>query len=218
MSSLPRVRHATLRPSPLPCACVAATPPRTQVCRHHAAAVATGCGHQASLTFACPYHGWTYDDRGRLVKATRLGGIQGFRASAHGLHPIALDVWGDLVFLHLQGGGGTGQQRQQQQAPPLPGVAEWLGEASTSACARMPCVQRPVCSLAPWCNTHVGPCRLPDGAWDGGTNHLHRSPVLSLRQLSRARFSSPVLCCLLCRPPPLLAVHGVLCGHVVPRA
>ncbi|KAF8067235.1 choline monooxygenase [Scenedesmus sp. PABB004] len=91
------------------------------VCRHHAAAVAEGSGNAA--TFTCPYHAWTYDDRGRLVKATRLKGIQGFKASANGLHPIALDTWGPLVLLHLQGGGGGGASER----PPPPGVVESLG-------------------------------------------------------------------------------------------
>ncbi len=31
-----------------------------QVCRHHAAAVATGCG--SAQQFECPYHGWTYGE------------------------------------------------------------------------------------------------------------------------------------------------------------
>jgi hypothetical protein len=30
----------------------------SQVCRHHAAAVAEGCGN--ATCFVCPYHGWTY--------------------------------------------------------------------------------------------------------------------------------------------------------------
>ncbi|WIA32975.1 hypothetical protein OEZ86_006137 [Tetradesmus obliquus] len=100
------------------------------VCRHHAAAVAQGCGNQ--LQFQCPYHGWTYDDKGRLVKATRLKGIKDFKATQFGLHPIALDVWGHFVFLHLQGGkpaaaaaaAAAGGQQGQLEAP---SVADWLG-------------------------------------------------------------------------------------------
>jgi carnitine monooxygenase subunit len=34
-------------------------------CRHRGARVAEGCGPGAS--FVCPWHAWTYDDRGRLV-------------------------------------------------------------------------------------------------------------------------------------------------------
>lgn len=40
------------------------TPPATcvlvQVCRHHAAAVAEGCGNTSNFT--CPYHSWTYGE------------------------------------------------------------------------------------------------------------------------------------------------------------
>jgi hypothetical protein len=49
-----------------------------------------GCGDDANAPavascFACPYHGWTYDLSGRLIKATRLTGIEGFRAEDNGL-------------------------------------------------------------------------------------------------------------------------------------
>jgi hypothetical protein len=64
------------------------------------------------------------DTRGRLVKATRLKGIQDFKAGAFGLHPIAVDTWGHFVFLHLQRGGPVGQGAAVQA--PL-GVAKWLG-------------------------------------------------------------------------------------------
>lgn len=85
------------------------------------------------------------DDRGRLVKATRLKGIKDFKASQYGLHPIALDTWGDMVFLNLQGGrptaGGAAAVAEVQQS--LPRVSEWLGapEAAeiSSATARHPC-------------------------------------------------------------------------------
>lgn len=34
------------------------------VCLHRQSRVATGCG--TALRFTCPYHGWTYDNGGRL--------------------------------------------------------------------------------------------------------------------------------------------------------
>jgi hypothetical protein len=62
------------------------------------------------------------------VKATRLKGIQDFKAGTYGLHPIAVDTWGDLLFLHLQGGAG----KAAGEVPPLPpGVGEWLGTVPT---------------------------------------------------------------------------------------
>jgi hypothetical protein len=88
----------------------------------------------------------TADDRGRLVKATRLKGIKDFKATQFGLHPIALDVWGHFVFLHLQGGkpaaataaaaaaaGHEANPDQQQQQAALPSVGAWLGESCLSS-------------------------------------------------------------------------------------
>jgi hypothetical protein len=60
------------------------------------------------------------------LKATRLKGIQDFKVGTYGLHPIAVDTWGDLVFLHLQ--GGAGKTAGEAVVPPSPpGVGEWLG-------------------------------------------------------------------------------------------
>jgi hypothetical protein len=73
------------------------------------------------------------DTRGRLVKATRLKGIQDFKASANGLHPIALDTWGHFVFIHLQGGAGRAAGAAPAQPP---GVAEWLGVCQMGCCSR----------------------------------------------------------------------------------
>ena len=47
-----------------------------QVCRHHAAGVASGSG--AAECLSCPYHGWTYALDGRLRKAPGMKGAQGF--------------------------------------------------------------------------------------------------------------------------------------------
>jgi hypothetical protein len=73
------------------------------------------------------------DTTGRLVKATRLKGIQGFKAGDFGLHPIAVSTWGHLVFLHLQGGAGRAAGGQQE-APPPPNLEEWLGGADWDTC------------------------------------------------------------------------------------
>lgn len=55
------------------------------------------------------------DLQGRLCKATRLKGIQNFKASEHGLHPIHLDVWGLFIWLYL------GKE-------PECSVTQWLGK------------------------------------------------------------------------------------------
>ena len=52
------------------------------VCRHRGAQVVTGSGRCAGR-FTCPYHGWTYDENGRLVS-------QPFREGFSGLSPETL--------------------------------------------------------------------------------------------------------------------------------
>jgi len=70
------------------------------VCRHHAAIVAKGEGQCREL--ACEYHGWTYRLDGQLTKATRMKGIENFKATKVRLPPIPHTVWGPLVFLNIK--------------------------------------------------------------------------------------------------------------------
>lgn len=95
------------------------------VCRHHAAAVATGCG--AAERFTCPYHGWTYALDGRLMKAPRLKGIRDFRAGDNGLHPLRVQQWGPLIFLHF-GAAPDGPDN-------TPSVEQWLGRGGEAMVA-----------------------------------------------------------------------------------
>jgi choline monooxygenase len=70
------------------------------VCRHHAAAVATApCGHAQS--FRCPYHGWNYSLDGSLKGMPEFAGVCNFRREDNGLVPIAVDVWENFVFVNL---------------------------------------------------------------------------------------------------------------------
>jgi choline monooxygenase len=68
------------------------------VCRHHAARVAEGTGY--AKEFVCPYHSWTYNQEGRLTKATKLKGIQDFSASKIRLTSLRVEQWGPLVFVN----------------------------------------------------------------------------------------------------------------------
>jgi len=70
------------------------------VCRHHAAAVATApCGHAQS--FRCPYHGWNYGLDGTLKGMPEFAGVCNFRREDNGLVPIAVDVWENFIFVNL---------------------------------------------------------------------------------------------------------------------
>jgi choline monooxygenase len=74
------------------------------VCRHHAAAVATEeCGSCSVLR--CPYHGWTYDLDGRLKGAPEFEGVEGFDRDASGLMPVAVETWERFVFVRLSDKG-----------------------------------------------------------------------------------------------------------------
>jgi hypothetical protein len=127
------------------------------------------------------------DTRGRLVKATRLKGIQDFKAGAFGLHPIAVDSWGHFVFLHLQGGGPVGQGATVQA--PL-GVAEWLGMwmghcliwGSLFSCVKLLIV---ITDFVGWCgpylSTHARYLLITD--WDGRVAGYRLGQLL--RQISQ---------------------------------
>ena len=70
------------------------------VCRHHAAAVATAaCGHAQS--FRCPYHGWNYGLDGNLKGMPEFAGVSNFDRSVNGLVPVAVDTWENFVFVNL---------------------------------------------------------------------------------------------------------------------
>ncbi len=66
------------------------------VCRHRGSLV---CLENAGNTrkFECPYHGWMYDNDGQLLAARNMP--EDFDKSAHGLHPVSLQVLGGLLFV-----------------------------------------------------------------------------------------------------------------------
>jgi choline monooxygenase len=70
------------------------------VCRHHAAAVATAACGQAQ-SFRCPYHGWNYGLDGSLKGMPEFAGVCNFDRAANGLVPAAADIWENFVFVNL---------------------------------------------------------------------------------------------------------------------
>ncbi len=80
------------------------------VCRHRASPmVDAGAGRAEVLR--CRYHGWVYDQEGRLRKAPDFG--DGLDLSQNALFPIRVETWRRLVFVCLD-----------DQAPTL---GSWLG-------------------------------------------------------------------------------------------
>jgi len=56
-------------------------------CRHRGARVAEGCGRGSR--FVCPWHSWTYDDRGRIAGLPDRASFESLRLEQRGLTPLA---------------------------------------------------------------------------------------------------------------------------------
>jgi choline monooxygenase len=70
------------------------------VCRHHAAAVATEpCGSASILH--CPYHGWNYGLDGSLKGMPEFDGVKDFDRAQNGLVPVKVGTWEKFVFVNL---------------------------------------------------------------------------------------------------------------------
>jgi len=82
------------------------------VCRHRGHLVLEGTGCRATLQ--CPYHAWTYDLDGALLRAPRSDREPGFDPTGLSLAPISVGTWGPFVFAN-----------PDPHAAPL---EEWLGE------------------------------------------------------------------------------------------
>ncbi len=129
------------------------------VCRHHAAAVATApCGIVQHLR--CPYHGWTYGLDGSLKGAPEFAGVCNFDRGRNGLVPVRAATWEQFVFVALD-----------EKTPPLD---TFLGELPTKvaplALDSIRFFERRTYTLA--CNWKV----YVDNYLDGGYHvpHLHK--------------------------------------------
>jgi phenylpropionate dioxygenase-like ring-hydroxylating dioxygenase large terminal subunit len=63
----------------------------------------------------CPYHSWTYDLDGRLLKAPHTDDIADFPADQFALHRLGADSWGG--FLWLNGTPAAGSSLQEELGP-----------------------------------------------------------------------------------------------------
>ena len=70
------------------------------VCRHRAAALFAD-GEGRCSTIRCPYHAWSYDHAGRLLKTPGFGELAGFDPARHGLFPVRAASWRGLVFVAI---------------------------------------------------------------------------------------------------------------------
>lgn len=74
-------------------------------CRHRGSALCTVQeGRFRSKFITCPYHGWSYDLRGRLAAVPGLGISEEFDKRNFPLYDVAVAEWGGFVFVNLEGG------------------------------------------------------------------------------------------------------------------
>jgi choline monooxygenase len=129
------------------------------VCRHRAAQVINEPAGKVSR-LRCRYHGWTYDLAGRLRGTPEFDGVADFRREDNGLAPLAVDVWGPLVFVH---GGPPPAQPLADFLAPLP---ERLGALGAD---KLHFVDRKEYVLA--CNWKVFVDNYLDGGYHVNTVH-----------------------------------------------
>ena len=87
----------------------------SNVCRHRGMPVANGRGNAQHLR--CPYHAWTYDLRGRLVRAPLVEGREDFDRAICRLPEIATEAWQGFLFVNLDGGASPLAPRLEGLAP-----------------------------------------------------------------------------------------------------
>ncbi len=74
------------------------------VCRHRGSLLVTEpVGRQ--VRFQCPYHAWTYELDGRLLRAKHTDALIDFFVEEQGLLPVESQVWEGFVFVALQPDG-----------------------------------------------------------------------------------------------------------------
>ncbi|RDW83854.1 putative iron-sulfur cluster-binding protein [Aspergillus mulundensis] len=101
------------------------------VCRHRAYPVTrpgreSGC----STVLSCRYHGWSYDSSGKLIKAPKFDGVEGFEKSANGLFGVGVKVRDGLVWVNLsiEGEGVDGKEEDMAKELGIDlGGSAWVG-------------------------------------------------------------------------------------------
>lgn len=76
------------------------------VCRHRAYAV-TKKESGSSIVLGCRYHGWSYDTKGKLIKAPEFENVDGFDKNLNGLWELKTAVRGGMVFVNFEARAGA---------------------------------------------------------------------------------------------------------------
>jgi phenylpropionate dioxygenase-like ring-hydroxylating dioxygenase large terminal subunit len=70
------------------------------VCAHRFAKLETAASGTKKL-FTCPYHAWSYDTAGRLVRAPFSEGVAGFDPKCISLREVHTELWEGFVYVSL---------------------------------------------------------------------------------------------------------------------
>ena len=71
-------------------------------CRHRGSALCSeSSGRLKGRLLVCPYHSWSYSQKGDLVRAPSKELPQGFDRGRLGLYAVAVDEWRGFVFINL---------------------------------------------------------------------------------------------------------------------
>ena len=82
------------------------------VCRHRGARICAAADEDDSVLalkggvvskkrIICPYHAWTYDLDGQLLRAPFMTDHETFNFEEVQLHPVSVECWGGFVFVNL---------------------------------------------------------------------------------------------------------------------
>lgn len=71
------------------------------ICRHRGTVLRSEADERHAGCIQCPYHGWTYDLKGELIRAPLMDEVAGFENADYPLHPVAVQLWEGFLFLNL---------------------------------------------------------------------------------------------------------------------
>ncbi len=98
------------------------------VCRHRGARLCARPGEDQPIlkggigkrVITCPYHAWTYDLDGRLIRAPHMPEGDGVDADGIQLHAVAVTTWGGFVFINM-----TPQEASDFETQMAPMTEKW---------------------------------------------------------------------------------------------
>ena len=73
------------------------------LCRHRGSRVVAEQSGNCGAVITCPFHGWSYDLDGRLRGVPFPKSFGQLDHAAHGLKPVAREIWHGMVFVRFKG-------------------------------------------------------------------------------------------------------------------